>query len=154
MIPLIVVLLMGLIPPPPQAVWEWPTSGDHLIIRDFTAPLTPWGAGHRGLDLAAEDSDIVAPTGGTISFSGWVVNRGVLTITTPEGMLISMEPVTPAIESGEQVRRGQVIARVEPGHCATPCLHLGLRVGTEYRSPRRELGVLQRARLLPWDPSG
>ena len=147
------LLVMSLIPPPPAAVWSWPTTGQKVIVRDFQAPMTPWGAGHRGLDLAADSSTIVAPASGTVSFSGWVVNRGIITITTPEGLKISMEPVTPLVESGDRVRRGQDIALLEPGHCLSLslCLHLGVRVGQEYRSARQELGLLQRAILLPWD---
>jgi len=148
---LAVLLAMSLIPPPPAAVWTWPTTGQKVIVRDFHAPRTPWGAGHRGLDLAADSFTIVAPTSGTVTFSGWVVNRGIITITTPEGLKISMEPVTALVESGQRVRRGQQIALLEPGHCVSLCLHLGVRVGQEYRSARQELGLLQRAILLPWD---
>jgi murein DD-endopeptidase MepM/ murein hydrolase activator NlpD len=148
---LAVLLLATLIPPPPAAIWEWPTTGPHHVLRDFSAPLTPWGSGHRGLDLAATWDKIVAPVAGVITFSGWVVNRGVITITTAEGHRLSLEPVTPLLTSGERVRAGEVIATLEPGHCATLCVHIGLRVGEDYRSPRRELGILQRAVLLPWE---
>jgi murein DD-endopeptidase MepM/ murein hydrolase activator NlpD len=86
-----------------------------------------------------------------VTFSGWVVDRGIITITTSEGLKISMEPVTALVESGQRVRRGQQIALLEPGHCVSLCLHLGVRVGQEYRSARQELGLLQRAILLPWD---
>lgn len=138
-----------LLPPPPEALWTWPTEGSASIVRDFRAPSTPWGPGHRGLDLAATGPNIVAPTRGVISFSGLVAGRGVVTIRTPEGVLISMEPVTALVTEGDYVSQGQLIATLEPGHCAQPCLHLGLREGGEYRSARRELGVLTRAVLLP-----
>ena len=145
------LILTTLIPPHPEAIWEWPTSGEHRVLRDFQAPLTPWGSGHRGLDLAATGDTIVAPVAGVITFSGWVVNRGVITITSAEGHRVSMEPVTALVPSGERVRAGEVIAELEPGHCPTLCVHLGLRVGEDYRSARRELGILKRAVLLPWE---
>lgn len=143
------LVLLLLLPPTPTAVWTWPTEGEQRILRDFRAPSTPWGPGHRGLDLAAAGDNIVAPTGGVISFSGDVAGRGVLTLQTPEGVLISMEPVEALVSTGDRVSRGELIATLHPGHCAQLCVHLGLRVDGEYRSARRELGVLQRSVLLP-----
>jgi Membrane proteins related to metalloendopeptidases len=143
------LVLLLLLPPTPTAVWTWPTEGEHRILRDFRAPSTPWGPGHRGLDLAAAGDNIVAPTGGVISFSGDVAGRGVLTLQTPEGVLISMEPVEALVSTGDRVSRGELIATLHPGHCAQLCVHLGLREGGDYRSARRELGVLQRSVLLP-----
>ena len=146
---LLALVLLLLLPPMPAAVWTWPTEGEHRILRDFRAPSTPLVPGHRGLDLAAGGEDIIAPTGGVISFSGDVAGRGVLTLRTPEGLLISMEPVEALVSTGDQVSRGALIATLHPGHCAQLCVHLGLREGGDYRSARRELGVLQRSVLLP-----
>ena len=146
-------LLSGLlIPPPPPAIWAWPTEGPQVILRDFQAPATPWGAGHRGLDLRATGSTIRAPLAGVISFSGDVAGRGVLTITGAEGERVSLEPVATELSPGDLVARGEPIAELQGGHCAELCLHVGLRIGDRYRSPRAELGVLQRAVLLPWAP--
>ena len=139
-----------LIPPAPPAVWAWPTAGPPVILRDFQAPGTPWGAGHRGLDLQATGSTILAPLTGVISFSGDVALRGVLTITGPDGEQVSLEPVATELRSGDSVAKGEPIAELQSGHCATLCVHIGLRVEASYRSPRKELGVLQRAVLLPW----
>ena len=123
----VAVILILIIPPAPAAIWDWPTEGPHTVVRDFCAPSSPWGPGHRGLDLAATSTEIRVPAPG----------------------VISMEPVTALVTAGDVVARGDVIAQLEPGHCAELCLHLGLREGGKYRSPRRELGVLQRAVLLP-----
>lgn len=147
----IVMLTLSLLfPPAPAPTWVWPVSGPPTILRDFLAPATPWGAGHRGLDLAADTTRVVAPVSGVISFAGTVVDRGVLTITTDTGDKVSLEPVSSLVPQGARVAAGQHIADLDEGHCATLCLHLGLRVPDDYRSPRRELGVLQRAVLLPW----
>jgi hypothetical protein len=153
MIHLLLAALLGgvLVPPAPPAVWEWPTEGPHRILRDFQAPATPWGAGHRGLDLPASGPTIVAPLAGVVSFSGDVVDRGVLTITGPGGERVSLEPVTSELQTGDWVHSGEPIAELEGGHCPQLCLHLGLRVGDSYRSPRLELGVGLRAVLLPWE---
>lgn len=150
MVPVLLVLALTLVLPlPPAATWVWPTSGSEVILRDFRAPSTPWGPGHRGLDLAASSPEVRAPASGVVSFSGFVVNRGVLSITTAEGLLISMEPVSALVDQGSTVRQGDLIATLEPGHCESLCLHLGVRERGAYRSARAELGVLQRAVLLP-----
>ena len=60
-----------------------------------------------------------------------------------------MEPVEPLVSTGDRVSRGDLIATLYPGHCAQLCVHLGLREEGDYRSARRELGVLQRSVLLP-----
>jgi hypothetical protein len=148
-------VVLALIPGPPEATWTWPTQGPHVVLRDFRAPPTPWGAGHRGLDLGATGTRVIAPVAGVVTFSGVVVDRGVLTITTPTGDRVSLEPVTAGVEMGATVSRGQEIAALEEGHCPTLCLHIGLRTGSgdqeRYRSPRRELGIELRAVLLPWN---
>jgi hypothetical protein len=153
MILVVLIALLGglLITPPPPALWAWPTQGPQVVLRDFQAPPTPWGAGHRGLDLQAAGSTVVAPLSGVISFSGDVAGRGVLTITGPTGQRVSLEPVSTELRSGDQVAKGESIAELQSGHCPQLCVHIGLRVEDAYRSPRRELGVLQRAVLLPWE---
>lgn len=146
----VVAVLVGLFQPSP-ASWVWPVGGAHIIVRDFIAPETPWGPGHRGIDIDVSGSSTLrAPVSGRLRFRGDVVNRGVVTIETREGHLVSMEPVTISLPSGSTVRAGQVIGSVDPGHCPTRCLHLGLRIGGEYVSPVRFLGYERRAHLMPW----
>lgn len=147
------VLLANLVSPPP-AVWNWPVANKPAVVRNFEAPQSQWGPGHRGLDLRAPaGTTVVAPVSGTLHFSGEVVNRGVVTIRTSSGWLVSMEPVQVNDEVGSRVRAGQRIGRVATGHCPGGCLHIGLRVDGQYRSPARELGILRRARLLPFTTS-
>lgn len=142
------ILSMGMTPPP-AAIWTWPVDGEHRVVRDFLAPPSPWGAGHRGLDLDARvGATVRAPVSGRISFSGRVVDRGVITIETRDGWKVSMEPVDASISSG-QVRAGQKVGVVQSGHCPRGCLHIGLRIEGEYRSPAREFGILRRAVLQP-----
>lgn len=141
--------LLLLLPPQPEATWQWPTPGPQSVVRDFRAPSSPWGPGHRGLDLAASGSEVFAPTRAEVSFSGLVATRGVLTLRTPEGVLISLEPVESLVNLGDQVEAGDLIALIQPGHCPQLCVHLGLREDGQYRSARRELGILQRSVLIP-----
>lgn len=142
--------ILAFFPPPPPPVWVWPTSGPAHVVRDFQAPESPWGPGHRGLDLAADSPVIRAPVSGQVSFQGPVADRGVVTITTAHGWQVSMEPVESDLAQGAWVAAGQDIGQLQPGHCAGLCLHLGLRIEGEYRSPAQELGLLRRAVLLPW----
>src|SRR4051812_47993903 len=61
--------------PPGGAVgpanWRWPVVGP--VIHPFDPPDTPFGAGHRGIDIAVPvGSVIVAPEAATVSFAGKV----------------------------------------------------------------------------------
>ena len=148
---LFAILLTSLFAPP-EPVWQWPVDATPQVVRDFEAPHTEWGPGHRGLDLhAPAGTDVIAPVSGRVFFSGRVATRGVITIETGAGHLVSMEPVVVVEQPPSRVRAGVVIGEVARGHCPGGCLHIGLRVEGEYRSPARELGILRRARLMPFD---
>ncbi len=144
---------------PPQAAtapdWVWPVDGPRTIVRPFLAPATAYSAGHRGVDLAALDDDVAvfAATSGTVHFAGTVVDRGVVTVRQQQ-LLITVEPVTPLVEEGAAVSAGDIIALLDSGHCARPCVHLGVRLAGEYVSPLLWLGGLQRAVLLPMHLTG
>ncbi|UTT61809.1 peptidoglycan DD-metalloendopeptidase family protein [Microcella humidisoli] len=132
--------------------WVWPVDGPRIIVRPYLAPATPYAAGHRGVDLGASGSgaEVVAVTSGIVHFAGVVVDRPVITVRQGQ-VLATVEPVTPLVAAGDRVEVGQVIGLLEPGHCARPCVHLGVRVAGEYVSPLLYLGGLQRAVLLPLD---
>lgn len=134
----------------PAPGWEWPVDGPRVVERPFLAPPTPYGAGHRGVDLRAESAGTVvrAATDGVVHFSGRVVDRGVVTIRSGP-LLVTVEPVTSAVVVGDVVAAGDPIGALEPGHCAAPCVHLGVREAGVYVSPLRWLGGLRRAVLLP-----
>ena len=143
----VVAVLTGLLTVS-DASWSWPVAHAHAVVWAFDAPDSPWGPGHRGIDLAAKKGDLVfAPVSGTIHFSGRVVDRGIITIKTSEGNLVSIEPVDALVTSGS-VKAGERIGKAGAGHCAGGCLHIGLRVKGEYRSPAHELRVLTRAVLI------
>ena len=135
---------------PASPGWVWPVDGPRVVVRPYLAPATPYAAGHRGVDLAAVavGDEVRAVTSGIVHFAGVVVDRPVITVRTGQ-VLATVEPVTPLVTTGERVEAGQVIGVLEPGHCARPCVHLGVRVAGEYVSPLRFLGGLQRAVLLP-----
>lgn len=137
------------VPRAAEASWRWPVDPPYAVARPYLAPPTPYAAGHRGVDLRAPGGTVYAPAAGVVHFAGVVVDRPVLSIRHPGGVLSSYEPVTTHLTEGDAVRRGEVIGTVLPGHCASPCLHFGVRVDGEYVSPMLFLGGVPRSVLLP-----
>jgi murein DD-endopeptidase MepM/ murein hydrolase activator NlpD len=134
----------------PAGGWSWPVGAPHPIVRPYVAPATEYGPGHRGIDIRAPAGSVVrAPAAGVVHFAGFVVDRPVLSIAHPGGVLSSFEPVSATVAAGDHVRGGQVIGVLLAGHCETPCLHLGARIFGEYVNPLLFLGDLPRAVLLP-----
>jgi murein DD-endopeptidase MepM/ murein hydrolase activator NlpD len=132
------------------ALWAWPVPAPHTLARPFVAPATPYAAGHRGIDIrAAGGVEVRAPDDGVVHFAGFVVDRPVISIRHPGGVLSSFEPVEPLVATGDRVARGDVIGVLLPGHCASPCLHLGARIDGEYVNPLLFLGGLDHAVLYP-----
>jgi murein DD-endopeptidase MepM/ murein hydrolase activator NlpD len=130
--------------------WGWPVSAPHRIIRPFVAPETAYSAGHRGIDIAsAAGSPVFAPEDGVVYFVGVVVDRPVLSIRHSGGLVSSFEPVDSTLVAGAAVRRGDTVATVASGHCASGCLHFGVRLFGQYVSPLNYLGGIPRSVLLP-----
>ncbi|WSY79639.1 M23 family metallopeptidase [Streptomyces sp. NBC_00879] len=140
---------------------SWPLGPPRpVVVRGWESPASAYGAGHRGVDLAAPPgTEIRAAAPGRVSFAGRVAGRGVLSVTlTGTGdppLRTTYEPVRPLLAEGAEVSAGQVVATMEagPSHCASGCLHWGLLRGREYLDPLSLLPpwLLRRppSRLLP-----
>lgn len=132
----------------------WPVP-QAPVLRAFAAPSTRWGAGHRGIDVAAAPGEtVVAATSGTVTFAGTVVDRPVVTVRmdgVPWEVLVTVEPVAPLVSAGDVVELGQPIGTLVGGHrpCGA-CVHLGVRIDDAYANPMVLLGA-ERAVLLPLD---
>ncbi|SDH94378.1 murein hydrolase activator EnvC family protein [Agrococcus jejuensis] len=130
----------------------WPVP-QAQVLRAFAAPSTRWGAGHRGIDVAAAPGEtVVAATSGTVTFAGTVVDRPVVTVRmdgVPWEVLVTAEPVAPLVAAGDVVEAGDPIGTVVGGHrpCGA-CIHLGVRIDDAYANPMALLGA-ERAVLLP-----
>jgi murein DD-endopeptidase MepM/ murein hydrolase activator NlpD len=136
--------------PTTTAGWSWPVDAPHPIVRPFIAPETPYAAGHRGLDIAAPlGAEVRAPADGTIHFSGFVVDRPLVSIDHGSGLISSFEPVLSDLAAGTIVHRGDPIGALQTGHCGAPCLHLGVRLHGQYVSPLLYLGGIPYSVLLP-----
>ncbi|MGC9440894.1 murein hydrolase activator EnvC family protein [Streptomyces sp. WG5] len=146
-------------PTVPAVARHWPVGIRPAVLRGWEPPATPYGPGHRGVDLAAVDAAPVrAVAAGTVSFAGRVAGRGVvsleLTGTGAPPLRTTYEPVEATVQKGDEVAAGEVLGTVEPAgpHCAA-CLHWGLLRGDVYLNPLSVLPpwLLARgpSRLLP-----
>jgi len=128
------------------------------VLRGFEPPPSPYGPGHRGVDLAVSPGQAVhTAAAGVVGFVGPVAGRGVVVIVHPDGVSTEYEPLAPAVTAGAAVTAGEVIGRVVGSHDGCPpeaCLHWGARRGDSYFDPLTLLRPLGPVRLLPWAPDG
>ncbi|SDJ17180.1 Peptidase family M23 [Frankineae bacterium MT45] len=133
--------------------YRLPVALPTAVLRPFAAPLSRYGAGHRGVDLAADQGGaVIAPAAGEVVFAGAVAGRGIVVLSHPDGVRTEYEPVTPKVRVGESVAVGQLIAVLHgrhPGCPAIGCLHWGARRGDVYFDPLLLLHPLGLVRLLP-----
>lgn len=115
----------------------WPLEGEVRVLRPFTPPTTGWGAGHRGVDLAAHRGDLVlAAASGRVTIAARITGRGVV-VVDHGSVRTTYEPVTATVRVGTRVGRGDpigVLANSAHGE-AGPCLHWGLLRGHTYLDP-------------------
>ncbi|WP_369215862.1 M23 family metallopeptidase, partial [Streptomyces flavofungini] len=146
----------------PFPATTWPIGTRPMVLRAWDPPTTDYGAGHRGVDLAAPPgSPVRAVAPGRVSFAGRVAGRGVVSVeldgTGDPPLRTTYEPVRPALKKGAEVTAGERIGTLEPptGHCPASCLHWGLRRAETYLDPLTLLPpwLLRRgpSRLLPLD---
>lgn len=136
----------------PRARWQWPLRPRPVVERPFVEPSSQWGAGHRGLDLrGAEGKTVRAVASGVVTHVGVIAGRPTVTVTHPDGLRSTYEPVAAVVSGGQQVGTGDVLGTLVTtgSHCLPrACLHLGALRGTTYLDPMTLLGV-PRVRLLP-----
>jgi murein DD-endopeptidase MepM/ murein hydrolase activator NlpD len=145
-------------PFPASASEDWRVPVDEpRLLRAFLQPSEDWSAGHRGVDyLVQEEQPVYAAHSGVVSFVGLVVNRSVVSLRHPNGLVTSVEPVCPGVKLGDYVQTGQQIGFVcvrddYPSHCGLDtCLHFSLRSDAGYLSPLVKLRGLSPSRLKPW----
>jgi len=134
--------------------WSWPVSG--AIVRGFDPPDDPYGAGHRGIDIAAPvGTGGVAPDDGVVTFAGKVGGRLFLTIDHGGGVTSTCSWLTSVlVRKGDRVSRGQPVATTGWGHADLPVpqLHFGVRLNGAYVDPLSYLAppsVVDLIRLAP-----
>lgn len=138
--------------------FQWPLAPPHPVLRRFQPPSTPWGPGHRGVDLGGRVAEPVLAAGtGLVLYAGRLADRSLVSIEHDGGLRTTYEPIRPAVRVGDQVARGQVIGTLLAGHPGCPataptvCLHWGVHRDSVYLDPLR-LVESGHVRLLPWPP--
>src|SRR6476620_4873429 len=135
--------------------WTWPVVGP--VIQAFDPPDTPYGSGHRGIDIAAEvGTTIVAPADGIVTFAGPVGGYLFVTIDHGGGLSSTYSWLSArSVRKGDRVLRDQPIALTGWGHpgALIPHLHLGVKLDGAYVDPLSYLGPVSLAsfvRLAPF----
>jgi murein DD-endopeptidase MepM/ murein hydrolase activator NlpD len=137
--------------PDDQPRGDWPLQPRPAVVRGFDPPSSPWGSGHRGVDLLGHVGQSVhAALAGTISYAAPLAGRGVVVVDHGTERT-TYEPVAASVHAGDHVTRGAVIGTLELGtsHCfPRACLHWGLIRGQTYLDPLTLVGGGP-VRLLP-----
>ena len=134
--------------------WTWPVVGP--VIQAFDPPDTPYGSGHRGIDIAAEvGTTIVAPADGTVTFAGPIGGYLFVTIDHGGGLSSTYSWLSAKLVSkGDRVLQDQPIALTGWGHPGAPIphLHLGVKLDGAYVDPLFYLGPVSLASFVRLAP--
>ena len=161
MTPLTALLLSAalVLPSGADPVGGWPLRPEPAVVRPFDPPDSPYGAGHRGVDLLGSVGQPVrAALPGTVTWAGSLAGRGVV-VVDHGSTRTTYEPVTAMVAVGATVESGGRIGTLAlaGSHCfPRACLHWGWIEGETYLDPLRLVGAGP-VRLLPlWrdDPVG
>ena len=150
----VLALCLTAMPASAFGTWTWPVAGP--IIRGFDPPASPYGSGHRGIDIAATAGTMVlSPGPGVVSFSGSVGGYLFVTVDHGGGLLSTASYLSERlVRKGDTVIQGQPIGRSGTGHQGDlqPNLHFGVRLGGTYVDPLDYLtpaSVMDLIRLAP-----
>ena len=121
-------------------VWPCPASG--RITSKFgsrTSPTKGASTNHKGIDVgAATGTNIIAAAAGEVVVSTYSYSAGNYVMINHGGGVYSvyMHASKLLCKVGEQVKQGQVIAKVgSTGYSTGPHLHFGIRVNGTYVNP-------------------
>ncbi len=137
-----------------SGTWTWPVRGP--VLRAFDPPGSPYGSGHRGIDIAAPAGSVVrAPAAGVVTFAGSVGGRLFVTIDHGGGLLSTCSFLSGLlVHKGDVVVQGQPIALSGSGHVGdtTPNVHLGVRLAGQYVDPMAYLAPMSIVDLIRLAP--
>ena len=138
-----------------SGTWVWPVTGP--VIRGFDPPDDPYGAGHRGIDIAAPvGTPVLAAQAGTVTFAGKVGGQLFVTVDHGGGLVSSYSWVSALrVRKDDVIARGQTIALSGTGHPASgepPHLHVGVRLNGQYVDPLAYLSPLSVGGLIRLAP--
>lgn len=165
--PVLAILILTLLAAPASGAVEpapssgrWPWEPPPVVVQGFDPPDTPWGAGHRGVDLLGSPGQPVhASLAGSVRFAGMLAGRPVV-VVDHGAVRTTYEPVEPAagLTVGARIGAGALLGRLVTAgsHCPPrTCLHWGLIRNADdvYLDPLSLVGGGP-VRLLPWDAAG
>ncbi len=134
-----------------SAVGVWPLDPQPALVAGFDPPLSRYGAGHRGVDLAGSPGQAVrAAAAGRVTFAGSLAGRGVV-VVNHGSTRTTYQPVEASVKVGTEVAAGEHIGTLQTfgSHCSPDaCLHWGLIEGDTYLDPLTLVGDGP-VRLLP-----
>lgn len=131
--------------------WAWPVEQQRQVVHAFEEPAHEYAAGHRGIKIGGNiGSTVTAPTDAVVLFRGNVAGRGVMTLETPGGLVITLEPILSTLSAGAVVPRGTILGEVGIGGPSPPGqVHIGVRLDGHYLDPLPFFGKIPRAVLYP-----
>jgi hypothetical protein len=126
--------------------YELPVDG--AVLRPFEAPEHAYGAGHRGVDLAAPaGTPVRAAAGGEVTFAGAVAGDRWVTLRHPDGIVTSYGAFRSlGVAAGDTVTRGQPLGTAAGRHGDEVLrpeagLHWSARRAGAYLDPLELLGA-------------
>ena len=130
---------------------SWPLRPEPAVVRTFSPPESPWGAGHRGVDLLGTvGQPVLAALPGTVTYAGLLAGRGVVVLDHGTTRT-TYEPLSVTVPVGTPVAAGDPLGTLAlaGSHCfPRACLHWGWIEGETYLDPLRLVGATP-VRLLP-----
>lgn len=136
---------------PASAATTWVRPVPGAIVRPFVAPASPYGPGHRGIDLRTGPGEPVhAVAAGVVETAGPAGGALHVVLRLGDGSRAGFSFLGAiAVRTGDRVAAGAVIGRAGGSGIAHPTgtIHLSWRVRGDYRDPTRRLAP-RRYRLL------
>lgn len=145
---LILLMLVLLVPLPahaqsaaPPTRVEYRRPVPEAVVRSFQAPTTRFGAGHRGVDLAADPGTVVrTAAAGRVRHAGAVAGTVWVSVEHADGIVTSYGPLTALrVAAGSEVAPGAALGRLAAGGHGNGDgdrgLHWGARRAGTYLDP-------------------
>jgi murein DD-endopeptidase MepM/ murein hydrolase activator NlpD len=142
-VPVVVIGTPIAVPPPAGAATAWVRPVPGPIVRPFVAPASPYGPGHRGVDLRADPGEPVrAVAAGVVERAGPVGGALHVVLRLRDGARATCSYLASVgVRAGDRVAAGAVLGTAGGRGVGHPpgAVHLSWRVGDRYRDPARRL---------------